>query len=404
MTLSSSSEFEVSKVGNEAAVVKRQGGVLLNEFFSAISPLTGVAEKVVRSFLLSLPPEKAHDLTLRFLPIAAKTRYRAPVDDERLHLRAFGINFKNPIGVAAGVDKDAYRVSTLVQCGFGSVEVGTVTPFYQPGNPQPRAFRLLEDEAIINRFGFNSGGADLVLRRLAARALEPGIVGVNIGANKDSKDRISDYVDLIEKFAPVASYITINISSPNTPGLRNLQKGDALDELLKRVGDARDRAQVKAGPTPVLLKIAPDLTLSELDDVVGVARRRKIDGMIVSNTTLSRPNSINLKTSETGGLSGRPLFNISTRILAETYVRAEGAFPLIGVGGIDSGKTALAKIRAGATLIQLYSALAFRGLDLIGEIKNSLVEGVVCENVTNIADLVGLDAAALTAQPLPTDM
>ena len=195
MALSSSSDFETSRIGDEGSVVTSARGALLNEFFSAISPLTGAAEKILRNLLLRLPPETAHDLTLRFLPIAAKTRYRVTTDDERLRQRVFGINFRNPVGVAAGVDKDAYRVSSLLQCGFGFVEVGTVTPLQQPGNPRPRAFRFPEEKAIINRFGFNSCGADVVLRRLAARAHDGGVVGVNIGANKDSADRVADYVD-----------------------------------------------------------------------------------------------------------------------------------------------------------------------------------------------------------------
>ena len=227
-------------------------------------------------------------------------------------------------------------------------------------------FRLERDEGVINRLGFNSEGADAVLRRLAARASEGGIVGVNIGANRESGDRIADYVRLIETFAPVVSYFSVNISSPNTPGLRELQQGRMLDDLLARVIDARARMSREAGTTPVLIKIAPDLTLGELDDVVGAARRHRVDGMIVGNTTVARPPALRERATarEAGGLSGRPLFALATRMLAETYVRVEGAFPLVGVGGIDSGATALAKIRAGACLIQLYSALVFHGLRL----------------------------------------
>src|SRR5204863_6114864 len=234
----------------------------------------------------------------------------------------------------------------------------------QSGNPRPRLFRLERDEAIINRMGFNNDGAEAVLKRLAARAQAGGIVGVNVGANKDSADRAADYVKLIETFAPVASYFTVNVSSPNTPGLRNLQRPPALDNLLSRVIDARERSRARAGDCPVLLKIAPDLSLSELDDVVQIARSRRIDGMIVANSTLMRPPSLRDAghAIEQGGLSGRPLFKLSTRMLAETYVRVEGAFALIGVGGIDSSGTALTKIRAGASLIQLYSSLVYKGL------------------------------------------
>ena len=213
-----------------------------------------------------------------------------------------------------------------------------------------------------------------VLRRLASRAHLGGIVGVNVGANKDSADRVADYVQLIETFAPVASYFTVNVSSPNTPGLRNLQQAAALDDLLAKVIDARERVRQNAGDSPVLLKIAPDLSLTELDDVVHIARSRRVDGMIVANTTLARPSTLReqSRAGEQGGLSGRPLFRLSTRMVAETYVRAEGAFPLIGVGGIDTGGAALTKIRAGASLIQLYSSLIYKGLGLVDDIKNDL--------------------------------
>jgi dihydroorotate dehydrogenase len=256
---------------------------------------------------------------------------------------------------------------------------------------------------VINRLGFNSQGADAVLKRLAARANAGGIVGINVGANKDTPDRVADYVQLIERFASVASYVTVNVSSPNTPGLRALQQAAALDDLLARVVDARERVAQKAGPTPVLLKIAPDLSLGDLDDVVGIARSRRVDGMIVGNTTLARPLSLRdtKRAKEAGGLSGRPLFSLATRMLAETYVRVEGVFPLIGAGGIDSGGAALAKFRAGASLIQLYSALVFRGLGLVAEIKSALIAALERERLDSLVELVGVDAAAVTAEPWP---
>ena len=230
-----------------------------------------------------------------------------------------------------------------------------------------------------------------------------GIVGINVGANKDTPDRVADYVRLIERFASVASYVAVNVSSPNTPGLRDLQQAAMLDDLLARVVDARERVVENAGPTPVLLKIAPDLSLSDLDDIVGIARSRRVDGMIVSNTTLSRPPG--LRETETakqaGGLSGRPLFPLATRMLAETYVRVEGVFPLIGAGGIDSGAAALAKFRAGASLVQLYSALVFRGLGLVAEIKAALLAALDRDRLDTLNDLVGADAAAVTAEPWP---
>jgi dihydroorotate dehydrogenase len=363
---------------------------------------------VIRAFdALSLPllrwldAEDAHRLAiqgLRFLP-PVKPR----PDDPKLAVRAFGLNFPNPIGMAAGFDKSAEVPDALLRLGFGFVEIGSVTPKPQSGNARPRLFRLERDEAVINRMGFNNDGAEVALRRLAARAQHGGIVGVNVGANKDSPDRVNDYVKLIETFAPVASYFTVNVSSPNTPGLRNLQEGALLDELLARVIDARERVRQKAGDTPVLLKIAPDLSLAQLDDVVQVARSRKVDGIIVSNTTIARPSTLReaMRAKEQGGLSGRPLFRLSTRMVAETYVRVEGAFPLIGVGGVDSGGAALTKIRAGASLIQLYSSLVYKGLGLVDEIKRDLTSTMLRTGRDSLSEIVGADAATLTAEDWP---
>ena len=363
--------------------------------------MIGFIDRLARPLLRALDPEDAHGLTVKALKLAHLPR--AAGDDSRLAVRAFGLNFPNPIGIAAGFDKHGEACDALLRLGFGFVEVGTVTPRPQPGNPRPRLFRLDADEGVINRLGFNSEGAEPVLKRLAARAALGGVVGVNIGANRGSTDRIADYVTLIEKFAPVASYFTVNISSPNTPGLRNLQQIDLLEPLLARVVEARDRVSREAGTTPVLLKIAPDLSLTELDDVVGAARRHRIDGMVVGNTTTSRPPSLRerVKSIEQGGLSGKPLFDLSTRMLAEAYVRAEDAFPLIGVGGIHSGASAVAKIKAGATLVQLYSALVFRGVRLVREIKTELLETLRLGSQRTLDDLVGIDAAAETAQPWP---
>lgn len=351
--------------------------------------------------LRRLDPEDAHRLAIRGLRLLPVTPPRA--DDPALAVRAFGLNFPNPVGMAAGFDKNAEVPDALLRLGFGFVEIGSVTPRPQAGNPRPRLFRLEQDSAVINRMGFNNDGAGAVLRRLAARASHGGIVGVNLGANKDSPDRTADYVRLIELFAPVASYFTVNISSPNTPGLRSLQQAAALDDLLARVIDARERVRKNAGDSPLLLKIAPDLTLQELDDVVHIARSRRVDGMIVANTTLSRPASLRdrVRASEQGGLSGRPLLRLSTRMVAETYVRAEGAFPLIGVGGIDSGGAALMKIRAGATLIQLYTALIYKGVGLVESIKADLVSTLRRTGRDQLSEIVGADAATITAEPWP---
>jgi dihydroorotate dehydrogenase len=348
-----------------------------------------------------LDPEDAHRLAIQGLRLLPPLRLKP--DDPKLAVRAFGLNFPNPIGMAAGFDKNAEVPDALLRLGFGFVEIGSVTPRPQDGNPRPRLFRLERDEAVINRMGFNNDGAEAVLRRLAARANLGGIVGVNVGANKDSPDRVADYVKQIEMFAPVADYFTVNVSSPNTPGLRNLQQAKMLDELLARVIDARERVRTEAGDSPVLLKIAPDLSLAELDDVVHIARSRRVDGMIVSNTTLARPASLREsgRAKEQGGLSGRPLFRLSTRMVAETFVRTEAAFPLIGVGGIDSGGAALTKIRAGASLIQLYSSLVYKGLGVIESIKRDLASTLLRTGRETLSEIVGADAATITAEPWP---
>jgi dihydroorotate dehydrogenase len=358
----------------------------------------GLFDHIARPLLRVLDPEDAHALTLRALRYAPLRHAHA--DDPQLGVRAFGLTFPNPIGLAAGFDKHAEVPHALLRLGFGFVEVGTITLRPQPGNPRPRLFRLNADEGVINRYGFNSEGGAAAFKRLTSSADGKAIIGINVGANKDTDDRGADYVRLIESFAAIASYFTVNVSSPNTPGLRDLQRSAMLDDLLARVIAARDRvARVKV--TPVLLKIAPDLTLPELDDVVGVARRRKVDGMIIGNTTVSRTKTLRdtLTAREAGGLSGKPLFSLATRMLAESYVRAEGAFPLIGVGGIDSAETALAKFRAGATLVQLYTGLVFRGLGLVAEIKAGISNAV--SSKTTLHELIGEDAAAITAQPWP---
>lgn len=349
--------------------------------------------------LRAIDAEDAHKLAINALRIAPIPR--AAEDDPALRVTAFGHNFPNPVGIAAGFDKNAAVPDALLRLGFGFVEVGTVTPRPQVGNERPRIFRLAADHGVINRLGFNGDGAPSALARLTERRGRGGIVGVNVGANKDSQDRIEDYVRLVETFAPVASYFTVNVSSPNTPGLRDLQHASALNELLTRVIDARERTRRSI---PLLLKIAPDLTLPELDDTVGLARKHRVDGMIVGNTTVSRPQSLrDRKTAmETGGLSGRPLFKLSTRMLAETFIRAEGAFPLIGVGGIDSGATAIAKIKAGATLLQLYSGLVYQGVGLVSQIKSDLLAALKRGHRSSLSAMVGSDVADITAESWPT--
>jgi len=352
-------------------------------------------DRISRPLLRLTDPEQGHRLAITALKVLPLWSGR---DDPALAIRAFGLSFPNPVGLAAGFDKHGEVAEAVLRLGFGFTEVGTVTPRPQAGNPRPRLFRLDGDEAVINRFGFNSEGSEAVLARLAARGR--GIVGINIGVNRDSTDRVADYVALAAAFAPVASYLTVNVSSPNTPGLRDLQHAKALDDLLARVMAVRDRAN---RVVPVLVKIAPDLTLADLDEVVGVARMRSVDGMIVGNSTVMRPPSLRERERaiEQGGLSGRPLFRLSTRMLAETFVRVEGAFPLVGVGGIDSGAAAFAKIKAGATLVQLYTGLVFRGLRLVSDIKTDLANFTRLGRYHSLADAVGLDAAAMTAEPWP---
>ncbi len=347
---------------------------------------------LVRPMLHSLEAEQAHNLTLRAL--ATLPARRPPADDPRLAVEILGRRFPNPVGLAAGFDKGATVPDALLGLGFGFVEVGGVVPRPQPGNPRPRVFRLAADGAVINRFGLNSEGLDVVADRLAARAGRPGVVGVNIGANKDAADRLADYVACTARLAPHVAFGTVNVSSPNTPGLRDLQGEAFLDELLARVVEARDGTGASAA---VLLKIAPDITLDALDAICATALRRGVQGLVVSNTTVARPESLT-ETSfarETGGLSGRPLFGPATKLLAETHLRVGAKLPLIGVGGVDSAEAAWAKIRAGASLVQLYSALVYQGPGLVGAIKRGLLDRLQREGLPNLAAAVGREAAAL---------
>lgn len=356
-----------------------------------IGPLYALA----RPLIARMDAETAHLTTIRALALAPVAT--PPAEEPGLAVAAFGLRFPNPIGLAAGFDKHAEAVDQLPMLGFGFVEIGAVTPRAQPGNPRPRAFRLMADEAVINRYGFNSQGLEAVAARLEARRGK-GIVGVNLGSNKDTVDRAADYEILVRRLAATADFLTANVSSPNTPGLRSMQARDSFDDLLARVVAARDAACAGKRRTPVLVKIAPDLAEEEIDDVVAVARARGIDGMIVSNTTISRPETLGETTlaRETGGLSGRPLFRLSTVVLARVALRAEGAFPLIGVGGIDCAAAALTKIRAGASLIQLYSALVFKGPGLVGEIRLGLADAVRREG-RPLAEMTGTGMADIAA-------
>ncbi len=342
-------------------------------------------------FLRFLEPEMAHSATLLGLKSGVTGFLRPKPDDPALAVNLFGLAFPNPVGLSAGFDKNAEVPDQMLALGFGFVEVGSITPRPQSGNPRPRIFRLPNERAVINRLGFNNEGHDAALSRLEKRPHRHGIVGVNLGANKDSEDRQADYVQGVEVLGAHASYITVNVSSPNTPGLRALQGRDELEALIEAVDRAR---RTLANDPPVLLKIAPDLIDEELEDIAQVVSGSAIDGLIVSNTTIGERDRISgPHAAETGGLSGRPLFDLSTRVLSEVYRLTKGKLPLIGVGGIGSGADAYAKIRAGASLVQLYTALIYEGPGLVTRIKADLLKHLQADGFANVADAVGADHA-----------
>jgi dihydroorotate dehydrogenase len=337
--------------------------------------------------LLFLDPEAAHEASLRALALGLHPRPPRP-DDPRLKQTLFGLDFPNPVGVAAGFDKDARAYNALFSIGFGFAEVGTVTPKPQPGNPRPRVFRLMRERAIVNRLGFNNAGHEAAQLRIAGRPPR-GVLGVNIGANRDSADAVADYVAGVHAFGALASYLAINISSPNTPGLRNLQAPDRLSALLDAVMAARASLPRRA---PILVKLAPDLHDDDIAPVMQCLLAHGVDGAILTNTTLSRDGvPRDAHRNEAGGLSGRPLFKRSTRFLARAWLATEGKLPLIGVGGVDSGATALAKIRAGASLVQIYTGLVYEGPALLTDIKETLA-GELSRLSAPLPALAGADA------------
>jgi dihydroorotate dehydrogenase len=336
-------------------------------------------------FLSRFDAETAHGLAIRALKSGLAPRDKQP-DPPSLAVTVWGRTLANPIGLAAGFDKNAEVPDAMLGMGFGLVEIGSVTPKPQDGNPRPRLFRLDQDRGVINRMGFNGAGLDAALARLNAR-LRQGFVGVNIGANKDSTNRKADYVTCAAALAPHADYLVCNVSSPNTPGLRNLQGRLQLADLLKQVQDA-----IAVKPVPLLVKIAPDATDHDLDDIVAVCRDLRMDGIIVGNTTLARPASLqSARRTETGGLSGAPLMSLSTDVLRKTAQRVEKRFPLIGAGGVGSGADAYAKIRAGASLVQLYSMLVYEGPPLVRRIKDELAALLARDRFTSVAAAVGAD-------------
>jgi len=335
--------------------------------------------------LTLLPPETAHRISLKALAAGFGPKLPASADPV-LSTSIAGIELAHPVGLAAGYDKNGEAPDALLGAGFAFVELGAVTPRPQAGNPQPRLFRLREDRAVINRMGFNNDGLDALKARLEARAQRPGIVGINLGANKDSDDRAGDYVTLVKALKGLASFFTVNISSPNTPGLRDMQGEEALGALLARVNDAR-------WTEPVFLKVAPDLDAAGIESVVRVAMAHRISGLIVSNTTLARPDTLNSRhKGEAGGLSGAPLTGASTEVLLQVRKMAGPDLPLIGVGGVHSVESAYAKIRAGASAIQLYTALVYEGPGLIKRLRDGLAERIKADGYTSLADAVGADA------------
>lgn len=348
---------------------------------------------LARPALHALDAETAHRLTVAAL--ARAPRFPATQDDPLLKVSAFGLDFSNPVGLAAGFDKHGEAIDGALGLGFGFIEIGGVTPLPQEGNPRPRVFRLTEDGAVINRYGLNSDGVEAVAARMAARGRGRGVVGVNLGANKASTDRAGDYAVLVGRLARLADFLTINVSSPNTPGLRDLQEEAALDALVARAIEARDAT---GAATPILLKIAPDLTEADLDGMIAVALKRRVEGLIVANTTVARPPELRSpQARETGGLSGRPLFRRSTQLLAQAALRLEGRIPLIGVGGIEDAAGALAKIEAGATLVQFYTAMVYKGPGLVGEIKAGLAAEARRRGLTSVAAMRGARMAEIAA-------
>jgi dihydroorotate dehydrogenase len=342
------------------------------------------------ALLRLLPPERAHRCAIWALRLGLVPVRRRP-EDPILAARVFGLAFPNPLGLAAGFDKNAEVPDAMLGLGLGFVEVGTVTPRPQRGNPRPRLFRLGEDRALINRLGFNNEGLAAVERRLAARDRRRGILGANLGKNKDSAEAEPDYRRGVQALAPHADYIVINVSSPNTPGLRALQGKAPLDALIVAVQAARAEACPQQAP-PLLLKIAPDLTAEDCRDIAEVALTRRLDGLIVGNTTITRPPDLrSAHRDKTGGLSGRPLFPLAVAMLAEMYRQTAGEIPIVGVGGIASGADAYRMVRAGASLLQLYTALIYEGPGLIGRIKAELAGLLRRDGFRNIAEAVGAD-------------
>ncbi len=344
--------------------------------------------KFIRPVIFTIPPETSHNLALTALKygLVKKAVFR---EYPQLKTEIFGIKFDNPIGLAAGFDKNGVAIAPLLNCGFGFIEVGTCTPLPQKGNDQPRLFRLSEDEAVINRFGFNNSGVEVFTKNLINRP-KYGIVGANIGKNKTSIDSVADYITMLEKIYGLSDYITINISSPNTPGLRDLQGKEQLDELLGLI--VAKRAKLAGKKIPILLKLSPDTSMQQRIDIAEITLKHAIDGLILSNTTIGQRDALlSNYANESGGLSGKPLFKTSNECLRDMYRLTKRQIPIIGVGGVFSGDDAYTKIKSGAALVQIYSALVYEGFGLIARINERLCELLQQDGLKNINDAVGID-------------
>ncbi|XP_037864239.2 dihydroorotate dehydrogenase (quinone), mitochondrial isoform X1 [Chlorocebus sabaeus] len=414
----------LKKRAQDAVVILGGGGLLFASYLMATGDERFYAEHLMPALQGLLDPESAHRLAVRFTSLGLLPQARFQ-DSDMLEVRVLGHKFRNPVGIAAGFDKHGEAVDGLYKMGFGFVEIGSVTPKPQEGNPRPRVFRLPEDQAVINRYGFNSHGLSVVEHRLRARqqkqaklteescsaaqagvqwcdhsSLEPqsyfsltnGLpLGVNLGKNKTSVDAAEDYAEGVRVLGPLADYLVVNVSSPNTAGLRSLQGKAELRRLLTKVLQERDGLQGVHRPA-VLVKIAPDLTAQDKEDIASVVKELGIDGLIVTNTTVSRPAGLQgALRSETGGLSGKPLRDLSTQTIREMYALTQGRVPIIGVGGVSSGQDALEKIRAGASLVQLYTALTFWGPPVVGRVKRELEALLKEQGFGRVTDAIGAD-------------
>ncbi|KAL1784320.1 dihydroorotate dehydrogenase (quinone), mitochondrial [Sigmodon hispidus] len=388
---------QMRKRALDAAIILGGGGFLFTSYLTATGDDHFYAEYLMPTLQRLLDPESAHRLAVRFTSLGLLPRATFQ-DSDMLEVRVLGHKFRNPVGMAAGFDKHGEAVDGLYKLGFGFVEVGSVTPQPQDGNPRPRVFRLPEDQAVINRYGFNSHGFSVVEHRLRARQQKQtkltadGLpLGINLGKNKTSVDAAADYVEGVRVLGPLADYLVVNVSSPNTAGLRNLQGKTELRRLLAKVLQERDALKGERKPA-VLVKIAPDLTAQDKEDIASVARELGIDGLIVTNTTVSRPAGLQgALSSETGGLSGKPLRDLSTQTIREMYTLTQGRIPIIGVGGISSGQDALEKIQAGASLVQLYTALTFLGPPVVARVKRELEALLKEQGFNTVTEAIGAD-------------